>query len=125
MNPAQLAEPRFCVFVSPAMGFRALAINMHTAWAKGLKSVRELIFHYAPSSENPTEAYIAAVCKMMQVASFLPLNLDDPRELASLCKAVATVEAGGWDNLWKDEDLAQGVRMALNEPVSPATEAIA
>lgn len=125
MNAAQLAEPRFCIFASPAWGFRALAVNMHTSWSKGRKTVRDLITHYAPPNENPTEAYITAVCDQMQVASFLPLNLNDPDELERLCQAIAYVEAGGWDGIWRTEDLVEGVRMALNEPVSPAAEPIA
>lgn len=123
MTAAQLAETDFCVFVSPAWGFRALAVNMRTAWSTGLRSVRELIFHYAPANENPTEAYIQAVCKMMQVASFLPLNLDNAAQLESLCKAVATVEAGGWDGFWKDDDLNTGINLALFEPTTPAPAA--
>lgn len=114
MSAAQLAEPRFCVFVSPIMGFRALALDMHTSWSNGRKTVRDLISHFAPPNENPTESYITAVCNKMQVASFLPLNLGDPDELERLCQAIATIESGGWDNLWRTEDLVEGVRLALN-----------
>lgn len=118
MTPDQLGETEFCVFVSPAWGFRALALDLRTKWSRdGLTTIRDIITRYAPASENNTEAYIDRVCRLMAFASLQPLDLTKATELQGLCKAIATVEAGGWDGHWRDDDLTTGY--FLLPPLTP------
>lgn len=114
MTSEQRAEDRYCVFKAPKWGFRALALDLDTKWHRGLHSVRQIISVYAPPNENDTDAYIAAVCRMMGVGPDDRLQLDDPAQLASFCRAIAVHEAGGW--MFSDADLAEGVRLALGRP---------
>ncbi|HEX5278941.1 MAG TPA: structural protein [Micropepsaceae bacterium] len=116
MTPAQQTETRFCVFASPKWGFRALALDLHNKWHRGLHTVHQIMAVYAPSNENDTGAYVAAVCRMMGVGPDDRLQLDDPSQLASFCRAIAVHEAGGW--MYSDDDLVEGVRMALEPPTT-------
>ena len=105
------SDPEFCVFTHPSYGFRALAIDLHTKWTHGLKTIADIITRYSPPSENNTAAYIKAVSDGMGVDAKAPLDLNDPDELESLCKAIAMHESGGW--FFTAPDLVQGVRLAL------------
>ena len=111
MAPEQQAEDRYCVFAAPKWGFRALAIDLNTKWHRGLQTGRQIMAVYAPPNENDTGAYVAAVCRMMGVGPDDRLQLDDSAQLTSFCRAIAVHEAGGW--FFSDDDLAEGVRMAL------------
>lgn len=102
----------FCVFVSPVWGFRALAIDLHTKWAvDGLRTITAIITKFAPPSENPTAAYIRAVSISMGTSPDVTLNLNDFAQLRSMCKAMATFEAGSW--MFSPKHLSRGVGMAL------------
>jgi hypothetical protein len=114
MTPEQQSEDRFCVFATPKWGFRALARDLNTKWHRGLHSVRQIMTVYAPTSENDTGAYIAAVCRMTGIGPDDRLQLDDPAQLASFCRAIAVYESGCW--MFSDDDLVEGVRMALTPP---------
>lgn len=116
MTPEQQAEERFCVFAAPKWGFRALARDLNAKWHRGLHSVRQIMAVYAPSNENDTGAYVAAVCRMMGVGPDDRLQLDDPAQLASFCRAIAVHEAGGW--MFSDDHLVEGVRLALELPTA-------
>jgi hypothetical protein len=117
-----LSDPDFCVFASPIWGFRALAIDLHTAWTRGFDTLDRLITHYAPPSENNTVAYIVSVSTMMGVEMNAPLNLDDDGELTSLVRAIAVHEAGGW--FFSTSDLTEGIRLA-RVAIAPPEPAIA
>lgn len=55
-------DPSFKQFESPAWGYRAVFMLLHTYRVRhGLRTIREMISRWAPPSENHTEAYIRAV----------------------------------------------------------------
>lgn len=108
MTPEQEAEHRFCVFQSPEYGFRALALLLRNYLHDGHDTIREIIERYAPSGENNTAAYIRHVC---QLTGFNPDQQLEVGELASLAKAIATHETGGWAPYWTDEQLQKGISM--------------
>ncbi len=110
MNEEQQGETEFCVFVTPLMGFRALALDLHTAIMKGYNTIEKLIAHYAPPTENDTETYILDVVKAMGVDRGIVLSPNDVGQMYSLGKAVATHESG-W--VWNGADLEAGVKLAL------------
>jgi hypothetical protein len=119
MTPEQRKETRFSVFAGPEWGFRALARDLHSKWARGLDTIRKIISVYAPPGENDTEAYVQAVSDMMEASPDQPLALGNASQLAALARAIAVHEAGGW--FFSDQDLNEGVRMALGEPPPPTT----
>jgi hypothetical protein len=108
-------DPDYCMFTAPVYGFRALAIDLRTKWSKdGLRSIGAIIPKYAPPAENNTEAYVKAVSIMTGIAAAKELNLDDPAELASLCRAITVHESGGW--FFATADLNRGIELALTAP---------
>ena len=82
--------------------------------------MQQIISVYAPPNENDTDAYVTAVCQMMGVGPDDRLQLNDPAQLASFCRAIAVHEAGGW--MFSDDDLMEGVRLALEPPTTLAEE---
>lgn len=113
---ADQTDPGFCQFRTAALGFRALAMDVHTKWKQdGLITVTGIITKYAPPSENDTASYIKAVCDGMGIIANEWLNLNDETQLTALCRAIATHEAGGW--FWNPDDLKAGVDMALHPDV--------
>ena len=58
---ASSGDPRFAIFPSVAQGFLCLQALLRSDHYAGL-TVAQCIERYAPSVENNTEVYIAAVC---------------------------------------------------------------
>lgn len=111
MTPEQAAEKRFAVFESPKWGFRALGIILlNYVRLHGLTTVRQIIGRWAPSVENDTGSYVAAVAKGVGVGPDTPLDFSKPDLLAALAKAIAIHEAGGW--FFTDADLDAGIQLA-------------
>lgn len=55
-------DPRFCTFISPEWGIRAIHIILQSYDRKyGLRTVRKIINRWAPPSENDTDEYISDV----------------------------------------------------------------
>lgn len=108
---ARARETRFCVFVSPEYGFRALARTLLTYRNKhGLKTVRAVINRWAPPVENNTSAYVTQVATALGVAPDAVIDVRRPAVMVSLVKAIARHENGG--NYWSDSVIAAGVGMA-------------
>lgn len=107
MTPEQAAEHQFCVFATPADGFRAMATVFHTyAMKDGIKTIRAAIHRWAPPFENNTEAYVQDVCSHVGAAPDEPFDFRGPK-LPALCKAVSIHEVGSW--AFSDADLTAGV----------------
>lgn len=96
LNPkTKELDSRFCVFISPEYGLRALMILLRNYDKKyGLNSVRQIINRWAPTHENNTSAYMEHVAKMMGVKVNECLNLKNRETLISLAKAIVTHENG-------------------------------
>ena len=91
----QRTDPDFCQFVSPYYGLRALALNVHSYFARhGLKTVRGIITRWAPPEENDTHAYINCIAERMQVSADQDISLDDWLTLHNLVSAITTEENG-------------------------------
>jgi len=111
MTPEQVAEDRFAVFASPKWGFRAMAIILlNYARVHHLSTIREIVSRWAPPEENKTEAYIKDVADRVGVSPDISLDFTKPDLLASLARAIAIHECGGW--FFKDADLNAGVALA-------------
>ncbi len=114
MNPEQAADPRFAVFESASWGFRALCLIL-LSYSKVFRqtgkvfSVTDIIFRWAPPSENPTAAYIAHVCQLTGFTPNQELVPDQPT-IRALAKAISTHEVGTW--AFNESDLDQGLALA-------------
>lgn len=96
LNPkSKELDSRFCVFISPEYGIRALMILLRNYEKKhGLNSVRQIINRWAPTHENNTSAYMTHVAKMMNVGLDDCLDLKERDVLIKLAKAIVTHENG-------------------------------
>lgn len=96
LNPkSKELDSRFCVFISPEYGIRALMILLRNYEKKyGFNSVRQIINRWAPTHENNTSAYMKHVAKMMDVDLDACLDLKNRDVLIKLAKAIVTHENG-------------------------------
>jgi hypothetical protein len=101
----------YVIFSSPEYGIRAIAKDLLSKYARGLRTVRLIISAYAPPSENPTESYINAVCSSMGVMSTTRLDLTDVYTLTNFVYAIIKHENGRVN--YTPAQIAEGVSMAL------------
>jgi len=115
-----VAKPRFARFDSPENGIRALGkllINyrgkdgMPGVGGKGIDTVLETINRWAPSNENDTQAYAAAVAKRLGVGITDPIDIKDRSTLWVFVESIIIHENGG--NPYKGTIIDEGVRRAL------------
>ncbi|MDN6861089.1 structural protein, partial [Pseudomonas sp. CAN2814] len=79
---------------TPQNGIRALAkLLLNYRKVHGLRTVESLIARWAPSNENDTRAYAAAVARELGVPPQAGLHLDQPT-LAALVTAIIRHENG-------------------------------
>ncbi|GCE83080.1 bacteriophage protein [Komagataeibacter diospyri] len=112
--------PRFAAFPTMADGIRALRDQLLRYGERGLTTVRAIISVYAPASENPTGAYVYALCSHMGVQPDTVLDLRDPAIQRSLIAGITTMENGP-GHLSPDQ-IAQALQAtpAVPHPVSEA-----
>jgi len=75
MSADQSGDDRFIVFTAPQWGIRAMARILKNYQLTGVDTIRKMISRYAPSHENPTNAYVANVAAAA--------NLDPDRQLSA------------------------------------------
>lgn len=121
---AEQTDPDFCVFDSSVLGIRAGMRNLIAAQDKhNRRNVNDIIKAYAPSSENDTGAYIAAVAAYMGVKSYDVLDMHSYSDLRSLSEAIIGHENGGKWSDWYTE--AQMVKAAVMAGVEPPKKSLA
>ena len=101
---------RFAKFGTQAEGVAALVKQLQRYGSRGLDTLEEIIGTYAPSSENNTQAYVAALSKRLGVGGSDQLDLSDSNTLAQLVRGISTHEAGS--NYLSDQDVMSGLQMA-------------
>lgn len=96
-------DGRFCRFISPEYGIRAMArvLKNYTkrdglpgVGGPGIDTVREVINRWAPPSENVTSAYIAQVAKALGVMPDTPINIADRAVMLLLVESIIRHENG-------------------------------
>ncbi|MFP3862778.1 structural protein P5 [Pseudomonas sp. B21-047] len=116
-----VAKPRFARFDHPENGIRALGkllINyrgkdgMPGVGGKGIDTVLETINRWAPSNENDTQAYAAAVAKLLGVRATDPIDIKDPTTLREMVLGIIIHENGG--NPYPSMIIDEGIRRALS-----------
>ena len=84
-------DPRFCSFVSPDYGIRAMCRIWFSYSARMELTVENVVSTWAPPHENPTEHYIANIRKWAQRDV---IDLTDAESLAMFARAFARQENG-------------------------------
>lgn len=106
------SDGRFAKFVTPEHGIRALGKNLLSYQRQGYDTVSEIVNRWAPASDgNNTEAYIAALCKKLNVTPNDQLNMSDINTLRQLCAGIIQHENG--KQPYSDDQLNTGVSAAL------------
>lgn len=97
------SDGRFCRFISPEYGIRAMArvLKNYTkrdglpgVGAPGIDTVQEIINRWAPPSENVTSAYVEQVAKALGVKPDDTINLANRTVMCLLVKAIIRHENG-------------------------------
>jgi hypothetical protein len=104
-------DPGFMQFKSMPYGIRALFVDLINKHKRGLDTLREILYVYAPPSENRTEVYISNVSSATGIA---PTQKFEPTKsnLFKITKAFARVENGPDALLIPDSDWNEGWRLA-------------
>lgn len=106
------SDGRFAKFVTPEHGIRALGKNLLSYQQQGYDTVSEIVNRWAPASDgNNTEAYIAALCKKLNVTPNDQLNMSDINTLRQLCAGIIQHENG--KQPYSEDQLNTGVSAAL------------
>lgn len=88
-------DDTFFVFSTPIYGIRALARTLISYQVKhGLRTIRQIIGRWAPSSENDTVAYIKAVCEDSGFGADVELDMHKHEHLRALVVAIIGFENG-------------------------------
>lgn len=110
----------YVIFSTPMDGIRAAATVIKNYGTKyGINTVRDIVSRYAPASENPTDDYIANVCKGTGYQPDEKLDTKNPEVLKKLVTAMMKQEIG--DVPYSEETINEGVQRALGN-VTPAQQ---
>ena len=112
----------YVIFSTPMDGVRAAATVIKNYGTKyGINTVRDIVSRYAPASENPTDDYIANVCKGTGYQPDEKLDTKNPEVLKKLVTAMMKQEIG--DVPYSEETINEGVQRALGN-VTPAQQTV-
>lgn len=103
LDPTRPSDGRFCRFLSPEWGIRAMARLLRNyrrhpgqpgVGGSGIDTVTEVIHRWAPPNENNTAAYVDQVARALRVGRDTPIDLGDREVLAPLIEAIIRHENG-------------------------------
>jgi hypothetical protein len=105
-------DKRFCTFVTPEYGIRALTKVLLTYNKKyRIKTIEGIINRYAPPIENPTKQYIKNVALWSGVKEREAIDFTNPKQLASVVAGIIRQENGVQP--YPEAVILDGVEMAL------------
>jgi hypothetical protein len=88
-------DPDFETFDTPENGIRALAKTLDAYQSKhGCRTVRQIIYRWAPPGENDTAAYVEHVSASVGVSPDDTIIVDDPSVMLKLTVAIIQHENG-------------------------------
>ena len=105
----------FVEFKSMPYGVRALYIDLINKHKSGLRTIRDIIYKYAPPTENLTNAYIASVAQSMKLGANT-LFAPTAKNFTALAKAIVKHENGKDANMVLASDYAAGLALARMRP---------
>lgn len=93
VRPSQ--DPDFKQFSEPGYGYRAGFMILHTYINKyGLDTIPDIINRWAPSHENPTNAYIQNVVNWSGIGENEKIDYADNEQMTRLAAAMSRMENG-------------------------------
>lgn len=108
------SDDRFCSFVSPEYGIRAICKLMGTYNKNyNANTITKIVTRYAPPNENPTDSYIKNVSLWSGFPADEELDFTDPLVLAKLAEAITRQENGIIP--WPEETYIEGAKLALED----------
>lgn len=107
MSIDQSGDSAFVQFASPVYGIRAMGKILTNYMARGINTIQDIVSTWAPSVENDTAAYIAAVSRQTGIAAGSMVTSAD---LPALVNAIITHENG--INPYPPELIQQGIGLA-------------
>jgi len=105
----------FVEFKTMPYGVRALYIDLINKHKSGLRTIRDIIYRYAPPSENLTDAYVAAVAQSMKVGASTPFA-PTVKNFNAFAKAIVKHENGKDGEMVTANDYAAGLALARMRP---------
>lgn len=97
MNEEQKKERRFCVFVEPEWGLRAMYILLRNYRARGCKTLFDYISRWAPASDgNHTYGYANFCANRLKMKKSEVLDIQDKSIQMSLVAAIVAFENGNY-----------------------------
>ncbi|WDE06640.1 hypothetical protein SG34_006960 [Thalassomonas viridans] len=97
MSEEQKQERRFCVFVEPEWGLRAMFILLRTYQARGCKTLFDYISRWAPASDgNHTYGYANFCANRLKIKKSDVLNIQDKAIQMSMVAAIVAFENGNY-----------------------------
>lgn len=109
--PLDGGRARFCAFLTPAYGIRAGVKTLLTYQNHdGCKTLRQVINRFAPSVENNTGAYLAAICAAAGIGPDDAVDLDSVAMMKPVAVGIITHENGSQP--YTDAQIAEGIRLA-------------
>ena len=91
---ADQTDPTFCIFDEAVMGIRALQRSLLTyRFTHKKATIDEIIYRWAPPSENSTDKYVEFVCKKLNKEKDVRLN-NSMEDYLPLVKAIIQMENG-------------------------------
>ncbi len=111
----------FVIFSDLSWGLRALAKDLITKSNRGLNTIQKIISEYAPASQNDVPKYVAFVSNEMGISGNTMLTF--PRDLPGLIRGIVDRENGQPAYLVTNDDILEGIRLALNDSASVIKEA--
>lgn len=103
----------FVIFGDDASGWRAICkVLLRYQQHYNLKSVRAMIDHYAPPSENATASYIARVCAALGVGADDPVDVSQWQVMRQMLLAISAVEGGAACPPWPPAEIDRGMQAA-------------
>lgn len=105
---------RFAVFGSMQQGVAALVRQIGLYVGRGKNTVRSILETYAPSTENNTGAYIAAVANALGIGPDDPLDPSNASQVKGLVRAIVDHENGRGHV--SEADITGGFQIAMGKP---------
>ncbi|CAB4127128.1 virion protein [uncultured Caudovirales phage] len=107
----------FVIFAREEDGWRAVCkVLLRYQQGYNLRSVRDMLYRYAPPMENPTDAYVTRVCATLGVQPTDPVDVRRWPVMRQMLLAIAAVEGGPKCPAWPEAGMIKGMRAAGLEP---------
>lgn len=92
--PENRTDKRFCQFVQPEWGIRAIAVILGNYAKRDVNTIREVVNTWAPAFENNVAAYVAHVCDVSGFGPDQVLDLHSHHDLEPVVRGIIEHENG-------------------------------